>query len=232
LVKTAGPGTREMSVFYKASVKEVFPTPLWLLDLKLEAVSELKTHLLYRIEKNISPRSESNIGIPLQTDPILHELKSFSEFIGIVRSAVSAAFENLEIDHDGFEITGCWANINPTGSINSSHSHPNNYLSGVYYIQTPPKSGVIEFADPRSQAMAIAPPTKVQNKLNTNAIRLDIKPGRLVLFPAWLVHSVRVNQSEQDRVTISYNAMFTRFGEHMAKPLWQIGNVRLPIENS
>ena len=31
-------------------------------------------------------------------------------------------------------ITGCWANINPPAAYHPTHNHPNNYLSGVYYV--------------------------------------------------------------------------------------------------
>jgi hypothetical protein len=36
-------------------------------------------------------------------------------------------------------ITGCWANVNPPGSYHPTHNHPNNFLSGVYYVDIPGK---------------------------------------------------------------------------------------------
>ncbi|MGH8628692.1 MAG: putative 2OG-Fe(II) oxygenase [Gammaproteobacteria bacterium] len=32
--------------------------------------------------------------------------------------------------------TGCWANVNGIGASHGVHTHPNNFLSGVYYVQT------------------------------------------------------------------------------------------------
>jgi len=216
------------SIFENTDVSEIFPTPLWILDLKRDVHEPLNRHLRARIDDLLTPRPPAAIGIPLQTDPILHTLEEFDGLMSIVREAVSAALGFLQTDHHGFEITGCWANINPTGAINSSHTHPNNYLSGVYYVATPAQSGDIEFSDPRPQATAIVPPIKQRNKYNSNSISLDVKPGRLVLFPAWLVHAVRVNQSPGERITISFNAVFTDFGERMTKPLWDKGTV--PIQ--
>ncbi len=213
------------SIFEKTDVNEIFPTPLWILDLKRNVHEPLNRRLRGYIDDLLTPRPSTGIGIPLQTDPILHTLEEFGDLMSIVQNAVSAALDSLDTDHEGFEITGCWANINPTGAINSSHNHPNNYLSGVYYVATPPRSGDIEFTDPRLQATSIVPPIKRRNKFNSNSITLDVKPGRLVLFPAWLVHSVRVNQSLDDRITISFNAMFTDFGTRMTMPLWSKGTV-------
>ena len=42
----------------------------------------------------------------------------------------------------------------------------------------------------------------------------------MVLFPAWLHHSVTGNAGESERVSISFNIMFEQFGQRMARPKW------------
>ena len=49
------------------------------------------------------------------------------------------------------EITGCWVNILAAGGAHKRHAHPNNFLSGVYYVRTGPGSDAINFHDPRVQ---------------------------------------------------------------------------------
>ena len=48
----------------------------------------------------------------------------------------------------------------------------------------------------------------------------ESKEGRLLIFPAWLKHSVTSNQGQTDRISISFNLMFKNFSETMAAPLW------------
>ena len=67
------------------------------------------------------------------------------------------------------------------------------------------------------------PPRLEQNVFNTNTIELEAKPGRLVIFPAWLKHDVPTNLSERERISVSYNLMFPNFTETMSAPLWQGG---------
>ena len=55
-------------------------------------------------------------------------------------------------------------------------------------------------------------------------IAVPIKEGRLVLFPAWLSHSVPVNVSDAERVSISFNIMFTDYTESMSPTLWEKGS--------
>lgn len=47
-----------------------------------------------------------------------------------------------------------------------------------------------------------------------------MRDGLLLLFPAWLHHSVTGNTGESERVSISFNIMFERFGEDLARPKW------------
>jgi hypothetical protein len=47
-----------------------------------------------------------------------------------------------------------------------------------------------------------------------------VQTGTLLLFPAWLPHSVDANGSERPRISISFNAMFVAFAETLAQPLW------------
>ena len=115
-------------------------------------------------------------------------------------------------------ITGCWANINPPGAYHPTHNHPNNYLSGVYYVSVPTAGSEILFQDPRP--FMVMPKPREYSRLTANAAHSTCKEGRLLIFPAWLRHSVPANDGQSDRISISFNLMFDNFTEKMASPLW------------
>ena len=207
-------------IFADLSVKDLFPTPIWIGDLEPALAQRLNTDLKTAISDLIEPRPPIPLGSTWQTSPMLQQHPRFAEFTALVRKAGEAALDFLDVKHKEFEITGLWANINPTGGLNSPHTHPNNFLSGVYYVSLPDDEGHIVFSDPRPQAAGILPQVKKWNKYVGNEIKLEIKPGRMVMFPAWLVHSVPVNRSPQERISISFNIMFNNFAEAMSKPLW------------
>ncbi len=214
-------------MFRHQAVQEVFPTPLWIADLD-EAIGEpLNRRLLKTIHELIEPREPLGTGGSWQTDPTLHERAEFADFMTVVLKTAKGALEFLDLDYEGFECTACWANINPTGGKNSSHTHPNNYLSGVYYVAVPEGAGNIEFADPRAQAGVIMPPTGKWNKFTGNKVAVPVMPGRLVIFPSWLSHSVPANTSADERVSISFNIMFTHYTETMSGTLWKKGSARI-----
>ncbi|MFO1056580.1 MAG: TIGR02466 family protein [Dongiaceae bacterium] len=207
-------------MFESLAVQELFPTPLWICDLAEQHRARINADLKARIAALIEPRPPIEVGGTWQTDPILHRMPEFAEFAGLVEGAARGAFRFLGISYDSFEITGCWANVNPPGGLNSSHNHPNNYLSGVYYVEVPAGTGQIVFADPRPQAGVIVPTTAAYNKFTGNKITAEAKPGRMFLFPGWLFHSVPVNRGDGDRISIAFNVMFTQYTEKMSPPLW------------
>ena len=211
-------------MFEKLAVQELFPTPLWICDLTEAHHRRLNADLKARIERLIEPRPAIELGSTWQTDPILHQLPQFADFIAIVEGAARGAFEFLGLSYESFEITGCWANVNPQGGLNSSHNHPNNYLSGVYYLRTHPDANTINFLDPRQQAAIIRPPVTALTAENTEQVVVQVQDGTLLLFPAWLRHSVDANRSGRLRISLGFNIMFTQYAETMAQPLWQPGS--------
>jgi uncharacterized protein (TIGR02466 family) len=100
------------------------------------------------------------------------------------------------------------------------HSHPNNFLSGVYYVETPPEADTINFHDPRIQTSIIRPPVTELTAANTDQVVVKVAPGSLLVFPAYLQHSVGPNASGQERISVSFNVMFSSFTENLSKPLW------------
>ena len=107
-----------------------------------------------------------------------------------------------------------WANINRSGHGNEFHSHPGSFWSGVYYVDDggidgdPSLGGELEFMDPRGPGPAMYAP-----HLAFGAAGLSVganetvrpKAGRLVMFPAWLLHQVRPYRGNAQRISIAFN---------------------------
>jgi uncharacterized protein (TIGR02466 family) len=197
------------------------PTNVWAYDLKPEEAARLNADLVRDIEALISPRPELGPGETWQTDQFLHEKPAFRPFLNYAEEAARQALTFLKIRYEGFCVTGCWANINPPGTSHPGHLHPNNYLSGVYYPKVKSGAASITFNDPRIQTAIIAPHVTEVDQVNAVQAHLPVCEGRILLFPSWMVHSVDVNRSDSERISIAFNIMFTQFAEKMAHPLWR-----------
>ena len=100
-----------------------------------------------------------------------------------------------------------WANINPSGAMNRPHIHPNSHFSGVYYIKAPKNSGQIVFNDPRTLSHMLLP-TRIEKTPPSylwREVRVDPLEGRILMFPSWLWHCVEPNESDDIRISVSFN---------------------------
>ncbi len=110
--------------------------------------------------------------------------------------------------------------MNAKGTAHPIHNHPNNFLSGVYYLRTHEGADTVNFHDPRSQTGIIRPPVTELTAENTDQVVVKVSDGTLLMFPSWLPHPVDANGSDETRISVSFNVMFSGYTERMSKPLW------------
>ena len=102
-----------------------------------------------------------------------------------------------------------WKNINEPKSFNVKHHHPRADLSGVLWIKTPDKSGNIVFHSRdefnRYQILdCYTDEFKYQTSFY-NTYHFSPTEGQMLIFPSDLEHEVKTNESEEDRISYSFN---------------------------
>ncbi len=135
----------------------------------------------------------------------------------------SSSFENLEkkltrhvmtftreLDMDlrgrSVAMTDCWVNIMPPKAAHSMHLHPLSFISGTYYVVTPPSCPGLKFEDPRLSRLMAAPPKRTDaSDANRTYITYPAEAGNVILFESWLRHEVSQNNSQAERISISFN---------------------------
>ncbi len=175
-------------------------SPIWLVDTSLDAVfnQQLFKELL-KFYKDIDQ------GITAKCDLVHYDASSFNHLKDLILSSVGEAvaeFENMSPPASPselpFEMCSAWITIMPPGENYLMHTHPNAILTGTYYISTPPNSGDIAFID--TQEIALDPVSGT-----AKIIRIPPKEGNLVFFPAYLMHEVQTNNSNEGRISITFD---------------------------
>ncbi|HEX9770278.1 MAG TPA: 2OG-Fe(II) oxygenase family protein [Kiloniellales bacterium] len=218
-VMTQQPGQR----FRNSDVLRMFPSFVWKAELSPEVCKLINDSVLRALGEIGAPFADLKPGESWQSDQGLHELDQFREVVDCINEAAESVLDYLKVGHAGFKITGCWANVNAPGAGHRAHSHPNNYLSGVYYVRTHPDANTVNFLDPRPQTGIIRPPVTELTAENTEQVVVKVVDGTLLMFPAWLQHSVDPNRSGRTRISLGFNIMFSAYAETMAQPLWEPG---------
>jgi uncharacterized protein (TIGR02466 family) len=203
-----------------SDVIPMFPTLVWKISLKPELRDVIDTKVIAMLEglRRDLPNLEPGHG--WQSEQTLHERQELEELASCVRHAATSILRFLRIGQEAIEITGCWATVLAKGAMHKVHSHPNNFLSGVYYVRVHPGSNTIHFHDPRIQAHVIQPPVVELTGENTDQVVVSLTNGTLLMFPSYLEHSVGASLSAEERISVSFNIMFSSFTETLSKPLW------------
>jgi uncharacterized protein (TIGR02466 family) len=203
-----------------SDVVSLFPTLVWKIQLRAEVHEPIDAAALGLLHSLRQGLPELKTGEAWQSGHALHGRKELHALCDCVNRAAATVLQFLSIGEQAIEITGCWANQYAPGAAHRSHSHPNNYLSAVYYVRTRPGADSINFHDPRSQTGVIRPPVTELTAANTDQVVVRVSNGTLLVFPAYLHHSVDANASGETRVSVSFNLMFSAFSAAMSKPLW------------
>jgi uncharacterized protein (TIGR02466 family) len=203
-----------------SDVIPMFPTLVWKAQLEAQLHREIAARVLTVLAHMRSSLPPLAPGHGWQSIPTLHTLEELRDLVSCVRRVVAGILQFLKVGYDVFEISACWATVLATGAAHRVHHHPNNYLSAVYYLRTHAGADSINFHDPRNQTGIIRPPVVNLTANNTDQVVVRVRNGTLLVFPAYLQHSVDANASDGERISISFNIMFSDFTENLSKPLW------------
>ncbi|MFZ0487446.1 MAG: TIGR02466 family protein [Arenicellales bacterium] len=194
-----------------------FPTQIYFTDLaNAEALNEeLKAHIYAWRDADPDGTFRTNVpqmgGWHSATD--MHRRREYNQLTVEIFELIQGVYDHLAYDRE-FEpvCDSMWANINPRYAYNREHNHPHALWSGVYYVQVPDNGGLLYFTDPRPQAQILTPYYDLERRKAETQPEVYYQPqdGRLIVFPAWLMHGVQPNVSDRsgregDRISISFN---------------------------
>jgi uncharacterized protein (TIGR02466 family) len=100
-----------------------------------------------------------------------------------------------------------WANVSGRGAYHVPHYHPGHYWSAIYYVRMGEGAGgELVLFDPRLPVINMAAPRlSFRHNGGERTIVLSPEAGMLILFPAWLQHSVTPWEGDGERVSIAMN---------------------------
>jgi uncharacterized protein (TIGR02466 family) len=187
---------------------DIFHSNLWYFDIAIYA--DLKQNLLqevYALKNKYETVSLTNRG-GWQSQSVYTIENYRSNNLKILMHKITRTVEDcILIPHHSISIDSLWYNVNPPGSCNDTHNHPNCDLAGVFYMKVPDdveKSGtlVLEndhiFTEYKYQ-LSIDP------KHRSFYHGIDPIEGRFYMFPSHIRHRVLTNETDEDRISFACN---------------------------
>jgi uncharacterized protein (TIGR02466 family) len=198
----------------------LFPTPIWIDEKCGVEKQPLLEFVNYVRTEDPKGRRATNVGGWQSNDFIddvmlnnpLKDLRN-----KILQNAYYAA-DQWGFQYYSLKVLNLWININKSGDSNLLHTHAGSIMSGVYYLNVPPCcSGSITFMqrfDEGCMKESWGCAANFNRSDPMNRIDHDIYPDEdsMILFPAWLPHSVSASASEDERISLSFNIV--AFSDH------------------
>jgi len=180
-----------------------FPTIVYAEDFQLDT-NELAHNIMKWSQENEGVQKTNVNGWHSETD--MNKRPEYQPLVDELFKMVYRIFDEEWLDRKPI-LGNMWANINYKGGFNKPHVHPNALFSGAYYVKAPANCGRLVCQDPRPGIQTCMPTRKKGQppKYLWRDIHIDPKENRAIMFPAWLWHQVEPNQSEELRISVSFN---------------------------
>lgn len=125
-------------------------------------------------------------------------LKSF------IKSSVTEYLTTCQGFPMDYDIVQSWMTSTGNGEITTLHNHGMFDIAGVYYYQTNNRDGAIKFINPNPGLAAS------QTFIKEYDVGIQPTEGMLILFPAWLNHTVDMNTTKNERMSLAFNINIDR----------------------
>jgi uncharacterized protein (TIGR02466 family) len=185
-------------------IHNLFPTPIGFYELNREFTKSESDFLL-------NQKSRSNMGNTTSIDNYIcksSKLKKLKQFFdeSILHYFTTVYRPKYDVIP---RITQSWVNYTKPGEYHHKHAHPNSFISGVFYIQSDAEKDKIYFYKDGYQQIKV--PATDWNEWNSESWWFEAITGKLILFPSSLTHMVETVQTEQTRISLSFNTFLSGY---------------------
>ena len=193
------------------NITAIFPQPVGQFDLGRELTDQ-------ELEFINGQESSCNYGNLASKNTYILESEKLNSVMEFCQKSLEQYVQAVHAPDEGVEvyITQSWANYTKSGGFHHKHSHPNSFISGVFYVNANPERDKIYFYNDEYRQVDITPTE--WNLYNSKSWWLEAKSGELLLFPSSLPHMVKRVDADEDRVSIAFNTFLKgNFGSARAK---------------
>ena len=189
---------------------EYFKTPIWveekpewvkpinkICDIYIEEAKKLN-------QEKIKKQNGSDFGIVHHSTPLAPEpkMKEYVDYIGNT-SGNFLDWMGYDLKDHTLVYTEMWVQQFPKdgGGNHNTHVHPNNHVSGFFYLQVDKEGSYPVLHDPRPAACISALPQKNDKEIThaTQSVHWKPIPGTLIIMPAYVGHQYVVSRNDPFR---------------------------------
>jgi uncharacterized protein (TIGR02466 family) len=192
------------------NIDNLFPIPIGIDRLPKELTS---TQLNFLTTQKMKPNPNNAVSEDKYVLDSKELIDLRDELLKIVREYFKAVYAPAD-DVDVY-ITQSWVNSTEPSKYHHVHTHPNSFISGVFYIHSEGETDKIMFHKSGYEFIKLTPTT--WNTYNSTSWWYSVNTGDVILFPSSLTHEVPPTTSSNNRMSLAFNVFLKgRLGDYIA----------------
>ena len=194
--------------YIKQETELLFPVPLWKFNLPgCKNTNKNIEKRVYEKSKEVKEPDDGRDGLSekriMNDDPVMEPVTA------LISAAIKEISYESNMTYSNYK-TFLWSNLNRPGVHNEMHAHPDSHLSGVYYVKVPEGDcGNLRFYNPMNH---YGYPNSNSNDPPSQQVKvIDGEEGALLIFRSPIMHDITKNNTQEDRISISFNILFETY---------------------
>lgn len=181
----------------QSTLHNLFPIPVGQYSIDYRPTKKETRFILDQPQRN-------NMGNSTSQDNKILNSKELATLRKLLEQKINLYFDTVYNPKHAVKlrITQSWCNYTQTGQFHHKHSHPNSFISGVFYLETTSTDRIHFFTGAQP---GIKLPPKNWNIWNSESWWFEATKHSLFLFPSSLTHMVETVTAQQTRISLSFN---------------------------
>ena len=163
-------------------------------------------------DTQVGPLFESRFDLFYWQEPEIRPMvdfchRSLARVVAELNGYGNQQMQQLRFDYHA------WFHVTRKGGFQAVHNHPNASWSGIFCIDpgepaSDPREGTVRFYDPKGNANYYQDPGNAQlsGPFSMGGSQITHEPGKLWIFPSYMLHEVFPYQGKKPRVIVAFNA--------------------------
>ena len=129
------------------------------------------------------------------------EHKSIKKIRSWINQNLIDSYKIIKIETQKVNIKSSWFHVTKTGGFHNMHMHPNTPLAAIFYIESGNSDIGNSWINPITGYI-----DNLSSKWCQSTFTSKFVPGKLIIFPGWLLHSAPPHQGDKLRILLSLNS--------------------------
>ena len=204
-----------MEISMQRGINPIFPLPIFLDEAEYDEYTKIQKELT--CAKNELKFNDNGSNMILNDDPFNSNFlidKKCNNTINLISNTVNKFFISLYGDHNkllknDWAIAESWMTKTIKGRSAKHHDHGIADISGVYYLDTNGNDGNLVLCSIHNQLQCNM---LLYDLIDHGDIKMPLENGMIFLWPGQFKHYTLVNETDHERVSVSFNISLTRKG--------------------